>query len=239
MIGRARQAGVERFVTIGCDVDNSRRALGLAATHHDVFASVGVHPHEAEKVGDAFVDDLRILSAHARCVAIGECGLDYYYDHSPREKQQEVFAAQIQLAVELRKPLVVHVRDAWDDCLALLRAEQASLCGGIIHCFSGSWDFAASCLDLGFYLSIPGIVTFKNPGALVEVIERMPFERMLVETDSPYLAPVPHRGKRNEPAYVVEVARRIAEIKGCAYDDVVKQTGQNAKTLFGWGRGDA
>ena len=234
MIGRARQAGVERFVTIGCDVDNSRRALGLAATHTDVYASVGVHPHEAEKVQDSFVDELRRLSSHARCVAIGECGLDYYYDHSPREKQQEVFAAQIQLAVELQKPLVVHVRDAWEDCLQLLRSQNASSCGGIIHCFSGDWEFAASCLELGFYLSIPGIVTFKNPGALVEVIERMPVERMLVETDSPYLAPAPHRGKRNEPAYVVEVAKRIAEIKDCTYDDVVKQTGENAQTLFGW-----
>lgn len=233
MLARARSVGVERFITIGCDVANSQRALGLAAAHGDVYASVGVHPHEADKVTPGFADHLRTLSMHKRCVAIGECGLDYYYDHSPREKQQEVFVAQIHLAVEVQKPLVVHVRDAWEDCLQMLRSEGASSCGGVIHCFSGDWDFAAACLELGFYLSIPGIVTFKNPGALPEVIERMPFERMLVETDSPYLAPAPHRGKRNEPAYVVEVAKCVAELKKCTYDEVLEQTGQNACALFG------
>lgn len=233
MLERARAAGVERLITIGCDEQNSARALGLAATHADVYASVGVHPHEAEKVSPSFAEVLARLAAHPRCVAIGECGLDYYYDHAPRAQQRDVFARQIALARRLHKPLVVHVRDAWDDCLTLLQEEGARECGGVIHCFSGDWPFGKACLDLGFYLSIPGIVTFKNPGALPEVIERAPFDRLLVETDSPYLAPAPHRGQRNEPAYVVEVARRVSEIRGVPYSEVLRQTGENAARLFG------
>lgn len=233
MMERARRAGVARMITIGCDEQNSSRALGLAATHADVFASVGIHPHEAEKASADFIDVLAALATHPKCVAIGECGLDYFYDHAPRERQREVFARQVGLARQLNKPLVVHVRDAWDDCLTLLQAEGARDCGGVIHCFSGDWSFGKACLDLGFFLSIPGIVTFKNPGALPEVIAQTPFERLLVETDSPYLAPAPHRGQRNEPAFVVEVARRVAEIKGATYDDTLRQTGENAHRLFG------
>lgn len=233
MLARARAAGVARFVTIGCDEDNSRRALGLAATHADMYASVGVHPHEAEKASEGFDEVLLSLARHPRAVAIGECGLDYYYDHSPRQRQREVFATQIAVAKQAKKPLVVHVRDAWDECLELLEHEGARDAGGVIHCFSGDWAFGKACLDLGFYLSIPGIVTFKNPGALPEVIDKAPFDRLLVETDSPYLAPAPYRGKRNEPAYVVEVARKVAELKGASYDEVVARTGHNAQALFG------
>lgn len=232
VITRAREAGVRRMVTVGCDEDNSRRALGIAATHPDVWATVGVHPHEAEKASDAFDDVLIALAASERCVAIGECGLDYYYDHSPRDRQREVFARQVAVAKRVRKPLVIHVRDAWSECLDVLQAEGARECGGVIHCFSGSLDDAKKSLDLGFYLSIPGIVTFKSPGDLPEVVRMAPEDRLLVETDSPYLAPMPYRGKRNEPAFVVEVAKKVAELRGAPFEQVVEQTGRNARALF-------
>lgn len=232
MIERARAAGVRRMVTVGCDEENSRRALGLAATHDDVWATVGVHPHEAAQASERFDDVLEGLAASERCVAIGECGLDYYYDHSPRERQREVFARQVALARRVQKPLVIHVRDAWSECLDVLHAEGARDAGGVIHCFSGSLEDAKRSLELGFYLSIPGIVTFKSPGELPDVVRMAPMDRLLVETDSPYLAPAPYRGKRNEPAYVLEVARKVAELRGMALDDVIEQTGANARALF-------
>ncbi len=232
VLERARHAGVRRMVTVGCDEENSRRALGLASTHDDVWATVGVHPHEAASASERFDEVLAKLAASDRCVAIGECGLDYYYDHSPRERQREVFARQIALARRVQKPLVIHVRDAWDECIELLHSEGARECGGVIHCFSGSLDDAKRSLELGFYLSIPGIVTFKSPGDLPEVVRTAPADRLLVETDSPYLAPMPYRGKRNEPAFVLEVARKVAELRGVELDDVVAQTGKNARALF-------
>jgi TatD DNase family protein len=236
MLARARHAGVRRFITIGCDVANSRRALGLAATHPDVFATVGVHPHEAGEAGAAdagFEEALRDLAGHPKCVGIGECGLDYYYDHSPREVQREVFATQVGLAQELGKKLMIHVRDAWEDCVSILRSAGGPNHGGVIHCFTGGPDQAREALDLGFHLSIPGVLTFKNAADLVDAVKEAPLDRLLVETDSPYLAPVPHRGKRNEPAFVVEVARKIAELKDMSLEAVVQQTGKNAATLFG------
>lgn len=233
MLARARARGVARFVTVGCDEENSRRAIGLAAAHTDIYATVGVHPHEAEKASPNFVDAIRVLAAHEKAVAIGECGLDYYYDHSPRERQREVFAKQIALAREVGKPIIVHVRDAWDDCLDVMKAEGARDCGGVIHCFSGSLDFARASLDLGLYISIPGIVTFKKAGALPEVVPAVPADRLLVETDSPYLAPVPHRGKRNEPAYVRDVAEKVAELRGEDIETTIENTGANARALFG------
>lgn len=232
VLERARHAGVRRMVTVGCDEENSRRALGLASTHDDVWATVGVHPPEAASASERFDEVLAKLAASDRCVAIGECGLDYYYDHSPRERQREVFARQIALARRVQKPLVIHVRDAWDECIELLHSEGARECGGVIHCFSGSLDDAKRSLELGFYLSIPGIVTFKSPGDLPEVVRTAPADRLLVETDSPYLAPMPYRGKRNEPAFVLEVARKVAELRGVELDDVVAQTGKNARALF-------
>ncbi len=230
VLGRARDVGVERFVTIGCDVANSARALGLAQAHADVFCSAGVHPHEADKAEPDFIDKLRALAAHPRCVAIGECGLDYYYDHSARSTQRDVFRAQIRLARALDLPLVVHVRDAWDDCLEDLRTEKAAK--GVIHCFSGERAHAEASLALGFYISIPGIVTFKNPGALHEVVPLVPDDRLLVETDSPYLAPAPHRGKRNEPGFVRHVAEKCAALRGVSVEALIAQTGENARRLF-------
>jgi TatD DNase family protein len=234
MLARARATGVERFVTIGCDIANSERALGLASVHPDVYFSAGIHPHEAGKAPDDFAAQLKVLAMHPRCVAIGECGLDYYYDNSPKEAQRTVFLAQIALARELAKPLVIHVRDAWDECIDILGRDEYKGTRAIIHCFTGTKHHAEQFTALGCVLSISGIVTFKDPGELALVAKDMPLEQLLVETDSPYLAPIPHRGKRNEPAYVRVVAEKIAELKGITLDEVIAQTGQNANRIFGF-----
>ncbi|MCP4498727.1 MAG: TatD family hydrolase [Deltaproteobacteria bacterium] len=232
ILQRARARGVQRFITIGCDVENSRRAQTLALVHNDVFFSAGVHPHEAEHVNRDFIMHLRGIALHGKCVAIGECGLDYYYDHSPREKQQEVFREQLIFAAEVEKPVVVHVRDAWEDCLRLL-AEHPLPAGGVIHCFSGTLANAEAALALGYYLSIPGIVTFSKAGDLPDVVKMAPRNRLLVETDSPYLAPKPHRGKRNEPSFVADVAQKVAELRDVSVKEIHQLTGENAQRLFG------
>ena len=195
MMNRARKAGVKRFVTIGCDVALSKKAMQLAQLYDDVYFSAGIHPHEAAKVEDDFISQLAKLAENPRCVAIGECGLDYYYDHSPRDVQRQVFLQQIDLAKITQKALVIHVRDAWDECVDILKDKKPDRT--IIHCFTGDERHAREFLELGCYLSMSGIVTFKSPGALVGVVKNTPLERLLVETDSPYLAPLPHRGKRN------------------------------------------
>lgn len=237
VLQRARAAGVEKLITIGVDLPGSERAFALAQTHDDVFCTVGIHPHEAESAPDGFTDALRTMAAHPKVVAIGECGLDYYYDHSPREKQQAVFVEHIALALELDLPLIVHVRDAWPDCLALLEKHGESADGarvrGVIHCFTGTAENAADALKLGFYLSIPGVVTFKKAGDLHEVVPTIPADKILVETDAPYLAPTPYRGKRNEPAYVKHVAEKVAELRGESLAHVLETTGRNAHALFG------
>jgi len=232
ILRRARDAGVQRFITIGCDVDNSRRARGLAEIHDDVFFSAGIHPHEAEKAEDGFAQHLASISEHDKCVAIGECGLDYYYDHSPREQQRAVFQKQLELAAEVELPVVIHVRDAWDDCIPMLKDAQLKNTG-VIHCFTGTKEQAEASLELGYYISIPGIVTFSKAGDLPDVVVNTPQDRLLVETDSPYLAPKPHRGRRNEPAYVAHVAEKVAELRGTTVDDVHAFTGANAQRLFG------
>ncbi len=233
MIARARNEGVSRFITIGCGISNSTRAMGLAMVHSDIYFSAGIHPHEAEKAPDNFVEQLHTLASHPKCVAIGECGLDYYYNHSPKEIQLRVFENQIQLAHKLQKPLVVHVRDAWDDCIALLKKYEQQRSKTIIHCFTGSLEQAKAMIEMDCILSISGVVTFKEPGALHEVVTQIPLEHLLVETDSPYLAPLPHRGKRNEPSFVFFVAKKIADLRGIPVEEVIFQTGKNAQRVFG------
>ena len=229
---RAAAAGVDRMIAVGCDVPTSLRAVALARVEPRVYATAGVHPHEAAVAGP-FEDPLRDLLREPRCVAVGECGLDYYYDHSPREVQRDVFARQIRLARDVGKPLVFHVRDAWDDCFAVVDAEGAAQAGGVFHCFTGTRAQADAALARGFYLSIPGVLTFKNPGELHDVVRAAPLDRLLVETDAPYLAPVPHRGKRNEPAFVSLVAAKIAALRAATYDDVARATAENTRRLFG------
>src|SRR5437870_742918 len=232
MIQRARDAGVWHFVTIGCDLETSRAAVALSQKHPFISATVGVHPHEVKHIQDNWYDELRALAKSKGVVAYGEIGLDYHYDHSPREVQRQRFREQVQLARELGLPIVIHTREAQEDTIAILQEEKACELGGVFHCFSGDAWLAKDALDLGFYLSFSGVITFQNATMLRDIVKTVPLDRILVETDSPYLTPVPHRGKRNEPAYVRHVAEKIAEIHGLSVKDVEEATTQNTKRLF-------
>ncbi|MCS6899891.1 MAG: TatD family hydrolase [Myxococcales bacterium] len=233
VLERARAVGVGAFLTIGVgsDLSPAREAVALARRRSDVRAAVGLHPHDARKATPVLREDLARLAACPEVVAVGEIGLDYHYDHSPRKTQQEVFRYFLGLARTLKKPAVIHTRKAPQDTLEILRDERAQEVGGIIHCFSEDLSFARQALDLSFFLSFSGIVTFKNARAIQEVAAWAPADRILVETDAPYLAPVPHRGKRCEPAYVVHTARFIAQLRGVSLETIAEQTTRNARQL--------
>lgn len=235
VIERARAAGVEKIIVVGGagDMSSNTEAVALAETYPKVFATVGMHPHDAKDVGDMELAMLKKLTAHAKVVAVGEAGLDYYYNHSAHDVQRRVFAQFIQMAVETGLPLIVHERDGAREAAELLRNQGGGKLRGVIHCFTGTYEAACAYMDLGFYLSFTGIITFKNAEALREVVRKAPLDRMLVETDSPYLTPVPHRGRRNEPAYVRFVAETIAAVKNVPVDDVARITSANVETLFG------
>ncbi|MEO7035407.1 MAG: TatD family hydrolase [Polyangiaceae bacterium] len=227
---RARQAGVQAFLCVGVGgLAQAQQALALAEQHADVFASAGVHPHDAERDGEL---DFEAFWPHPRVLAVGEVGLDYHYDHSPREKQAEVFRRFIALARRVQKPLIIHTRSAAEDTLQILESEGARDAGGVIHCFSEDRAFAARALDLGFYLSFSGIVTFKTARAIQEVAAWAPADRVLVETDSPYLAPVPLRGKRCEPAFVVHTGKYVAQLRGVEETHLAALTTENARRCF-------
>jgi len=234
VIERARAAGVEQIIAVGGagDMSSNTDAVALADSFATIYATVGMHPHDAKDVGPHEIEKLKELSRSPKVVAIGETGLDYYYNHSPRDMQRRVFAEFIHLARKTELPIVVHERDAASDGAELLRKEGEGKLRGIIHCFTGNYEAARTYLDLGFYISFTGIITFKNADALRDVVRRVPLERMLVETDSPYLTPVPHRGKRNEPAYVRLVAQTVASIKGVTLEEVARVTTDNTRQLF-------
>ena len=233
-IGRAKAAGVCAFVAIGVGgLAAAKEATELARRRSDVVATVGVHPHDASTSDDALESELDRLLADPRVVAVGEVGLDYHYDNSPREVQRAVFRRFVATARRVGKPLVIHTRLAPDDTLAILREEKARDVGGVIHCFSEDRRFARAALDLDFDLSFSGIVTFNSARSVHDVAAWAPAERILVETDSPYLAPVPLRGKKNEPAFVGHTARRVAELRGASEGEIVAQTGENACRRFG------
>ena len=234
VIQRAAEAGVEQIIVVGGagDMSSNIAAVTLAESCANLYATVGMHPHDAKDVGEAELQELKKLAAHPKVIAVGETGLDYYYNHSPREVQRRVFAQFIGLAKETGLPLVVHERDAAIEAAGLLRSEDAGKIRGVIHCFTGDYEAACGYLDLGFYLSFTGIITFKNADALREVVRKVPLERIFVETDSPYLTPVPHRGKRNEPAYVRFVAETVANVKDVAVEEVAQVTTANVKQLF-------
>jgi TatD DNase family protein len=236
VIARARDAGVVGFVVVGVgeSLAQARSAVELAQSQPDrVAACVGIHPHDAVSWSEEAHVELRALASQPETVAVGEIGLDYHYDHSPRETQRAVFARLIGLARELNKPIVVHTREAAEDTLAILEAEGARDVGGIIHCFSEDRPFASRALDLGLSLSFSGIVTFKSAVAVQDVAAWAPLDRILVETDSPYLAPVPMRGKKCEPAHVVYTARRVAELRGMPVEDLAAVTMANTERCFG------
>ncbi|MCP9469390.1 MAG: TatD family hydrolase [Nitrospira sp.] len=233
VMARAREAGVEAFVTIGCDLSSSRAAVALADQYDSVYAAIGVHPHEVRHIADGWYDELLRLARHKKVVAYGEIGLDYHYNHSSPKEQRDRFREQVQLARELKLPVIIHTREAQEDTIAILREERASEVGGVFHCFSGDAWLAKDALDLGFYLSFSGIVTFQNAAMLREIAKTVPLDRLLIETDCPYLAPVPYRGKRNEPAYLAHVADKLAAIHGTlSPTDIGFRTTENAKRLF-------
>jgi len=232
VLSRAFANGVHEMVTIGIDPDSSRKAVALAQDHAEIHATVGLHPHGARILDQSMVEELRRLGRHPRVVAIGEIGLDYYRDRQPRDTQQQCLRQQLELAVELGLPVVIHVRDAYDDFLGIIRDYARLLDGLVLHCFSGDWAVARECLDLGGYLSIPGTVTYAKAQIQQEVVRKAPLDRLLLETDAPFLAPVPYRGKSNEPAYLLHTAEKVAELRGIRLADVAGSTTANARAVF-------
>jgi len=233
MLARARAAGVVQVVNVGYDLPSSSRALALAAEYDFIFAAVGVHPHEVRELPPDYLERLREMCRRPGVVALGEIGLDYYRDLSPREVQRKVFREQLALARELDLPVIIHDRDAHGDVLDILRKDGVGPAGGVMHCFAGSLEMAAACMEMGFYISFAGPVTYPNARRPKEVAAAVPLERLLVETDAPYLAPQVHRGKRNEPAYVRHVAEQIAALRGIAVEELARATTANARRLFG------
>ncbi len=229
---RAREAEVTHVVTVGIHPESDERAIEIAHRHGGVYAAVGLHPHDASRWSEDQMARLDRLSRCDKVVAVGETGLDFYRDRSPRDAQRAAFREQVRLARTRNLPVVVHDRDAHDEVLAILAEEKASEVGGIIHCFSGDLAMARRAVGMNFLVSFPGAITYKGSETQAEAVLRLPLEKILIETDSPFLAPVPHRGKTNEPSYVTLVAKRIAEIKGLSVEDVARVTTMNAKRIF-------
>lgn len=233
IVARARARGVGRMITISTHVSRFDRVKATAEAYDDVFCTVGTHPHHVHEEAEPSVAELLDLARHPKCVGLGEAGLDYHYDLAPRDVAQRVFRTHIAAARESGLPLVIHTRDADDDCAAILTEETGKgAFPALLHCFTSSRALAETALGLGLYISFSGVVTFKNSQALREIARDVPLERMLVETDAPFLAPVPHRGRRNEPAFVADTARLLAEIKGVGEAELARATTENALRLF-------
>jgi TatD DNase family protein len=241
VIARAREAGVRTMVAIGNGDGPAHVDCGirLAEKYDFIYATLGIHPHEARLADDAAYQNMERLAKHPKVIAWGEIGLDYFYEHSERDLQKEVFTRQMELAASAKLPIVIHCRpsqaseDAWEDCLSLMRQLWAAKgLGGILHCFTGNWSQAKSALDMGFMISFAGNLTFPKAQQIRNVAMDVPMNRMLIETDAPYLAPVPHRGKRNEPAFVMETARKLGELRGMTAEEVGEQTSRNFYNFF-------
>lgn len=230
VINKAQQANVKGMLSVGVTMDAFPEMLQMIEPFPEVYASCGVHPLDVES--DFVLREFHQFAAHPKVVAIGETGLDYHYKPETADLQKLRFQQQVEIAVDMNKPLIIHTRDARKDTLAILRDGHAERCGGVIHCFTEDLDFAEQAMALGFYISVSGIVTFRQATALKEVVRQLPLDRLLIETDSPYLAPVPHRGNENQPAYVVEVASYIAQLKGISLGEVAEKTTQNFRDLF-------
>lgn len=232
VIERARAGGVVQIVNVGFDLDSSRNSVALAREYDFLYAAVGVHPHDAARVPAGYLDELGKLARDQKVVAIGETGLDYYRNLSPRPEQRRVFREQLALARELELPVIIHDRDAHGEVLEIFRQDGLGPAGGVLHCFSGSWEMARECLRMGFYISLAGVVTYPKSTRLQSIAVNLPLERLLVETDCPYLSPEPRRGKRNEPVYVRYVLERIAQLRKMAAAELALLTAQNARRLF-------
>ncbi|HPD56142.1 MAG TPA: TatD family hydrolase [Smithellaceae bacterium] len=231
VLGRAAAAGVDYIITVGTDIKLSQKALSLASSYQNVFATVGIHPHEADTATQENLDIIAKMALHQKVVAYGEIGLDFFRDLAPREMQKDAFARQLNIAAELNLPVVIHDRNAHD--LVLKMVEESGVRRGVFHCFSGDYQMAEKCIALGFYISIPGTVTFDKTNKTSDVVKNIPLEWLLLETDCPYLSPAPYRGKRNEPSFIVHTAKKVAQIKNLPWEEVAHATAQNTKTLFG------
>lgn len=230
VLAKAKARGIDYCLSVGVTLKSFPTMMEMIAPYDNVFASCGVHPLDIEEGFD--FDKLKEFAQHERVVAIGETGLDYHYQPELAEQQKEIFRQHVRLAVELNKPLIIHTRMAREDTLQILREEGAEKCGGVLHCFTESLEMAQAAIELGFYISISGIVTFNKASELKHVVSQLPLERLLVETDSPYLAPIPYRGKQNQPAYVREVAEHVGLLKGISVEEVERVTTNNFFTLF-------
>ncbi|MEL7610233.1 MAG: TatD family hydrolase [Bacillota bacterium] len=232
LIASFPQKGVTRVLDVACDLRSTGTTLELIRRYEHVYAAVGMHPHEAQHMQNGMMDELRRLLRLPKVCALGEIGLDYHYDFSPRDVQKKWFVEQLELAKELDVPVVLHVREAFGDALEILRAHKQGL-KGVMHCFSGSIETAFECLNLGLYISFGGAITFENARRLTDVASRLPLERLLIETDCPYLAPVPFRGKRNDPTLVALVAKKLADLQGVGVEEAARITYENGLDCFG------
>lgn len=232
IINSFEENDISLVINPGADLSSSIKAVNLAEEYENIYAAVGVHPHSAKEVDESTIEILKSFTNREKVVAVGEIGLDYHYDNSPRDIQRKWFIEQMKLAKEVDLPIIIHSRDAQQDTFDLLKAEQDGNLEGVLHCYSGSVEMAREYIKLGFYISIAGPVTFKNARVLKEVAREIPLDKMLIETDAPYLTPEPNRGKRNEPVYVRFVAATIAEAKGISFEEVAKRTAENTKRLF-------
>ncbi|AMJ39865.1 TatD family hydrolase [Anaerotignum propionicum] len=230
LLGLLPSFGIDYVVNVGCDVKSSKQSIRLAERYDYIFASVGIHPHELYDMSSQTIEELRRLSQHKKVVAIGEIGLDYYYDTHPRELQQFWFRQQLRLAESVNKPVIIHSRDASQETFDIMSASNVRK--GVIHCYSGSAPMAVEYTKMGFYIGIGGVVTFPNAKKMVEVVDAIPLEKILIETDSPYLAPAPNRGKRNDPRNLEYIVTKIAEIKNISPENVANITSKNAQNLF-------
>ncbi|GAA0225260.1 TatD family hydrolase [Metaclostridioides mangenotii] len=234
LIKSLREKNVDLVVNPGADIETSKSAVELSNKYDFIYAAVGVHPHDVSELDDSAIETLREMATkNNKVVAIGEIGLDYYYDHSPREDQKEWFKKQILLANELKLPIIIHDRDAHADTFDIIKEYKSNEIGCVLHCYSGSVELAREYIKMGCYISIPGTVTFKNSRKVREVAREIPLNKLFIETDSPYMAPEPHRGKRNDPSLVAFVADKIAQEKGISYEEVCEKTKENAKIFFG------
>lgn len=233
VIERATDSGITAIINVGTDIEGSMRSVVLAESYPQIYATVGAHPHNAEGLSESDYVTLRELLGRDRVIAVGETGLDYFKNYSPVDVQQEAFRQQIRLAIELNKPLIVHSRDAKEDTLKILEEEGAERVRGVLHCFSADLDMAKRCLEMGFYISFTGVITYPKAKEMREIVKEIPLDRLLIETDCPYLAPQQFRGERNEPAYVRFVAEKMAEIKGVSEEGLSRQLFANMSKLFG------
>ena len=233
VIQRALSADVGQVITVGIDVNSSLRAISMAETYPSVFASVGIHPHNADVVDRQDLKRIESISAEKKVVAIGEIGLDFYRNLSSRSNQRNYFKQQLDIAIRCNLPVVVHAREAHEEVLEILSSFEGGGLRGVIHCFSGDINLAETCIQMGYFISIPGTVTFKNASLIQEVVAGIPLDTMLLETDSPFLSPMPYRGRRNEPSRVVHIAQKVADIRGITLEEVATRTSENSRQLFG------